>query len=164
MTRGRSIIGLMVCLVVCFGAAEVGALFTRASIAEWYPTLQQPSWAPPPWIFAPVWILLYVMMAVAAWLVWRKGGWAGSQGAMELFVVQLVLNAVWSPLFFGMRSPGLAMLDLALLWIAIVAPTINSYKRLVSGYEAPVYICWAQINRSALIRIPRYSPGSGTIA
>ena len=144
MTRGWSIIGLVVCLVACFGAAEAGALFTRASIAEWYPTLQQPSWTPPPWVFAPVWILLYAMMAVAAWLVWRKGGWAGAQGAMELFALQLVLNAAWSPLFFGMHSPGLAMLDLAALWLAIVGTTAAFWRqnRTAAMLMMP-YLAWS---------------------
>jgi benzodiazapine receptor len=144
MTRGRSIAGLVVCLAACFGAAAVGSLFTGASVSEWYPTLQRPSWTPPPWIFGPVWTLLYALMAVAAWLVWRKGGWAGARAALALFAGQLALNAVWSPLFFGLHSPGIAMLDLALLWIAIVATTAAFWRhsRAAAGLMAP-YLAWS---------------------
>ena len=110
---------------------------------EWYATLRKPSWNPPPWIFGPVWTALYLMMATAAWLVWRRGGWAGQRRALTLYLVQLALNAAWTPLFFGLKMPGLAFAEILLLLAAIVA-TALAFRRVSKGAAALLvpYMAW----------------------
>jgi translocator protein len=101
-----------------FGAAATGAIFRPG---EWYRQLDKPRWRPPDWLFAPVWTLLYVMIALSGWLVWREKGLADAAVPLTLYAVQLVLNAAWSPIFFGLRRPALAAIEIALLWASIVA-------------------------------------------
>ncbi|MHB1038308.1 MAG: TspO/MBR family protein [Pirellulales bacterium] len=102
--------------------------------------LTKPSWTPPGWLFGPVWSVLYLSMAVAAWLVWRKGN---AVMPLALFAVQLTFNAAWSWLFFGLHSPGMAFIDIVLLWAAIVATTIVFWRRsLVAGLLFVPYLAW----------------------
>ncbi|GGN94804.1 putative TspO/MBR-related protein precursor [Actinoplanes lobatus] len=96
-------------------AALIGGLGVSGTAAE-YQTLDQPSWAPPSWLFGPVWTILYAMIAVAGWLVWRRSGWAP---ALTAYAIQLVLNALWTPIFFGFGEYGLALIDIGALWVAI---------------------------------------------
>jgi translocator protein len=136
--------GVLVGLIVlCLGAGFVASFATMQSVIEWYPTLNKPSWTPPNWLFAPVWTVLYIMMAVAAWLVWRAGD---AKTALILFAAQLLLNLAWSFLFFGARSPGLGLIDIALMWIAI-AVTIFAFamrSRLAAFLMVP-YLCWVSL-------------------
>ncbi|MEJ2673269.1 MAG: tryptophan-rich sensory protein [Deltaproteobacteria bacterium] len=111
-------IGLGIWLAVTFAAAWVGSRFQPG---EWYGGLIKPALTPPAWVFGPVWTLLYGMMATAAWLVWRRYGWANAIGPLGLFFGQLALNALWSYLFFGLQRPGLALLNIIALWLAILA-------------------------------------------
>ena len=111
------LIGLGFWLAVTFTAAWIGSWYQPG---EWYAALVKPTLTPPAWIFGPVWTLLYAMMAIAAWLVWRRYGWANAIGPLSLFLGQLALNALWSYLFFGLQSPGLALLDIIALWLAIL--------------------------------------------
>ena len=104
----RQVLGLVVLIAVCFAAAGIGGAVTSPQIENWYATLAKPSWNPPNWVFGPVWSALYLCMAVAAWLVWRQKGWLAARGPLALFGVQLALNTLWSCLFFGLHSPGLA--------------------------------------------------------
>jgi benzodiazapine receptor len=124
MITTRHAMGLLILVAICLGAGAVGSLFTSPSIPTWYATLQKPSWTPPSWLFAPVWTLLYLAMAVAAWLVWRKGGLAGAKLALALFAFQLILNVCWSAIFFSARMPGLAFAEIVLLWLMILATII----------------------------------------
>ena len=106
----------------------VGGLsgFTTArGVQEWYPSLAKPPFNPPSWVFGPVWTLLYIMMGVAAYLVWQKG-WENEivRVALALYLVQLILNGLWSILFFGMQSPSLAFAEIILLWLAIAATVV----------------------------------------
>jgi benzodiazapine receptor len=98
-------------------AALIGGLGVAGTAAE-YQNLNQPSWAPPSWLFGPVWTILYAMIAVAGWLVWRRTGW---NRALSVYAVQLVLNAVWTPIFFGFGQYGLALIDIVVLWLLIGA-------------------------------------------
>jgi len=133
-------LGLAVFLVLCFGVATLGGMATTPNIPNWYAGLAKPSWTPPSWIFGPVWTALYFSMAVAAWLVWRKGNAAMP---LILFAVQLALNCVWSWLFFGLHSPGIAFVDILLLWIAIAATTMVFWRRsLVAGLLLGPYLTW----------------------
>jgi translocator protein len=122
-SKARAVVALIGWLAVCFAAAALGGL-AGAGPGEWYAGLSKPSWNPPAWIFGPVWTALYTMMAVAAWLVWRQGGWPARCAPLVLFLGQLALNAAWTPLFFGLHAPGWAAVDIAFLWLAIVATVV----------------------------------------
>jgi tryptophan-rich sensory protein len=138
--RGKSLLGLIAWLAACFAAPALGAPFAPG---EWYAALQKPAWNPPAWIFGPVWMALYTMMACSAWLVWRRGGFAAQGRALTLFLVQLALNAAWTPLFFGLRQPGLAFAEIVLLWLALAA-TIRAFlpaSRAAAWLLAP-YLAW----------------------
>ncbi len=128
-------------VLVCLGAGLLGSLATAPQIPTWYATLAKPSWNPPNWIFAPVWTTLYVLMGVAAWLAWRNRGFRGRTAA--LFWSQLVLNALWSILFFGMENPGAAFVEVVLLWV-LIAATVRDFARssgIAAGLMAP-YLAW----------------------
>jgi tryptophan-rich sensory protein len=109
----------------------------------WYDSLEKPSWNPPSWIFGPVWTTLYLMMAVAAWRVWQRGGWLAQRRPLTLYLVQLALNAIWSPLFFLMQRPDLALVDILLLWAALVL-TLRAFWRVdtPAGLLLVPYLAW----------------------
>ncbi|MDO9509570.1 MAG: TspO/MBR family protein [Thermovirgaceae bacterium] len=117
-------------LLACLAAGGLGSIAATRSVAEWYPALVKPSWNPPSGLFGPVWTLLYILMGVAAWRVWRAAGsFSGARTALSLFFFQLALNAAWSWIFFGLRMPGPALLELSLLWGAIAA-TIRIFANI----------------------------------
>lgn len=111
-------LGLVGWIAVTFLAAAFGAQFMPGA---WYAGLTKPSWNPPSWLFGPVWTALYLMMGVSAWMVWKSTGATGIRHALMLFLLQLALNAAWSWLFFGLERPDLALVDIAILWLAIAA-------------------------------------------
>lgn len=111
-------VGLLGFAFLCFSAASSGALFRPG---RWYANIAKPWWRPPNWIFGPVWFVLYVMIAVSGWLVWRRAGFAGAPGPLAIYFIQLFLNAGWSGLFFGLRRPDLAFAEIILLWLSIAA-------------------------------------------
>jgi len=140
LRAARCWVGLAGWLLLCFSAALVGGLFMPG---EWYAQLRKPSWNPPNWIFGPVWTALYALMAVAGWQVWRLARGEARTLALALFLGQLVLNAAWSPLFFGLRAPGLAFAEIIMLWIAILG-TIRAFwplHRLAAALLFP-YLAW----------------------
>lgn len=142
-SRRRQILGLAFFIALCFGAAAAGSAATWPQIEGWYASLAKPSWTPPDWIFGPVWTCLYLAMAVAAWLVWRRAGVGGVRLPLGLFFAQLVLNVAWSWLFFGMQSPGLAVLDIILLWLAIAATMVEFWRRsAAAGLLMLPYLLW----------------------
>ena len=106
----------------------------------WYPALIKPAWAPPAWIFGPVWTLLYLAMGVAAWGVWRRRGWSPP---LALWLVQLTLNAAWTPIFFGLRETGWAFAEIVLLWLAIAA-TLIAFAKVArwSAWLLAPYLAW----------------------
>ncbi|WP_237572907.1 TspO/MBR family protein [Mycolicibacterium lacusdiani] len=123
-------------------ASGVGGLASTSSPEE-YARLDQPSWAPPSWVFGPVWTLLYVMMAVAAWLVWRSGSWSQTRPALTAYAVQLVLNAAWTPLFFGLGWRGIAFVELSVLWLVLVGTVVLFLRRsTVAGWLLVPYLAW----------------------
>src|SRR3954463_12895059 len=113
-SRWPSLIGF---LVITAAAAAVGSVATIRNVQSWYPTLAKPSWTPPSSLFGPVWTALYIMMAIAAWRVWRAQTAAAARAVRRSYVAQLALNALWSVLFFGMRRPDLALIDIGALWL-----------------------------------------------
>lgn len=135
--------GWVIWVALSFAAAAIGGMFTARSVGSWYVVLQKPAWTPPAGVFGPVWTVLYLLMGTAAWLVWRRQGWAGAALPLTLFLVQLLLNAAWSGLFFGLRNPGLALIEIVLLWGAILATTV-AFARispLAAGLMTP-YLLW----------------------
>lgn len=144
MTAGRSVLGLAAWLVASFVAAGLGATATTTSVGDWYPTLVKPAWTPPSWLFGPVWTLLYTGMAVAAWRVWKEAGRFGAARVPLTFhLVQLLLNGAWSWIFFGMRRPGPAAVEIVFLWLAVFATTwaFARRSRLAGGLMVP-YLLW----------------------
>ena len=119
-------LGLLGWLAVCFAAAALGG-FASASAGDFYRQLVRPDWAPPAWLFGPAWTVLYLLMAVSAWLVWRDGGFRRRGVALTLFLVQLAINALWTWLFFVWRLGALAFGEIVLLWALICA------RRSLSG-------------------------------
>lgn len=133
-------LGLAGWLALTFVAAFVGSRFEPGA---WYRAIEKPSWNPPNAIFAPVWTTLYVLMAVAAWLVWRRWGFAGAKAALGAYVVQLALNTAWSWLFFGRHDIGLALADIVMLVVAIVVTLVlfRRKSRLAGALLVP-YLAW----------------------
>jgi translocator protein len=135
----RKWVGLGGWILLPLLAGAFGSLFQPG---QWFAELAKPTWNPPSWVFGPVWTTLYILMGVAAWLVWRRGG-PIARGALTLFVVQLVFNAAWSWLFFGLQSPGLAFLDIILLWLLIIVTTIAFWRvRMAAGVLLLPYLAW----------------------
>lgn len=136
-------IGFVTIVAICFAAAGLGAAVTTPQIPGWYASLAKPAWNPPDWIFGPVWSLLYLMMAVAAWLVWRPAGFAAAKLPLALLAIQLALNSLWSVLFFGLHNPGAAAVEIVLLWAGILATLITFWKRSrwAGGLLVP-YLAW----------------------
>lgn len=140
--RGGSALGLLGFGLAVVAVAVVGGL-APASAAAQYGTLRQPSWAPPPSVFGPVWTVLYATIAVAGWLVWRRYGWAGARAALSVYAVQLVLNALWTPLFFGAGLLGVAFAELCLLWLAVVATiALFARKARAAAFLLVPYLAW----------------------
>jgi tryptophan-rich sensory protein len=152
----RQVLALVGWLALCFAAAGT-AIFVSTS--GWYAELHKPLWNPPAWVFAPAWTLLYVLMAVAAWLVWREGGWKVQRRTLGLFVLQWLLNALWTPLFFGMHRPGLAFAEIILLWW-VLAATLASFWRVrkVAGILLMPYLAWVSFAAMLNFTIWRLNP------
>jgi translocator protein len=130
---------LIVWLAAAFVPAAIGAAFPAP---DYYARLRKPSWAPPPWVFGPAWTLLYTMMGVAAWLVAKRGG-PGTRPALALWGAQLALNGAWSPIFFGLRAPGAALVEIGVMWVAIAATTIAFFlRRTAAGALMLPYLAW----------------------
>jgi benzodiazapine receptor len=130
---------LLFWLVAAFVPAAIGAAFPAP---DYYADLRKPAWAPPPWLFGPVWTVLYAVIGVAAWLVAKRGG-PGARGALGLWGGQLALNAAWTPIFFGLRAPGPAFAEIAVLWVAVAATTVAFLaRRTLAGALMLPYLAW----------------------
>ena len=154
----KQALGLAGWLVATFAAGGVGA-FASSRAAAFYGQLSQPSWAPPASWFAPVWSALYVLMAVAAWLVWRERGFRGAPVALWLFVVQLVANALWTWLFFVARSGALATAEIVVLWLLIGATLVAFWPvhRLAALLLVP-YLAWVGFACALTLSLWRLNP------
>ena len=138
------IVKLAVSVIICLVPGFVGAMINARAIPMWYAFINKPSFTPPNWVFAPVWTALYIMMGVALFLVWRKGvGLPGVKAAIVFFSVQLVLNGLWTPVFFGMRSPLFGLVVIALLAAALLFTIIRFYpiSRAAALLLLP-YLAW----------------------
>ncbi|WP_395141564.1 TspO/MBR family protein [Armatimonas sp.] len=143
-------------LTLCF-SASLGAVFVSSD--RWYAGLVKPSWNPPAWVFGPIWTLLYMLMAVSAWLIWHKGGWKTQWRALSWFLVQLLLNAFWTPLFFGRHLLGLAFAEILVLWLAL-AVTLGLFWRIrkVAAVLLIPYLIWVSIAATLNLAIWRLNP------
>ncbi len=143
-------------MVLSFSAAVIGGFFMPG---EWYATLKKPSWNPPNWIFGPVWTALYTTMAIAAWLVWKRGGFASQRVALSLFLAQLLLNTLWSPLFFGLHHPALGFVDIVLLWLTLLATVLAFWKtRAIAGALLLPYMAWVTFASALNFALWRLNP------
>ena len=142
LSKQKQILGLSAWLTVSFAASAVGAVASLQA-RSFYGQLVQPHWAPPAGIFAPLWTVLYFMMGIAAWLVWRSGGFHANRLALTLFLLQLVFNALWSWLFFAWHLGAVALADIAVLWIFIVAALVSFWRvRPLAGGLLIPYLLW----------------------
>lgn len=145
MRTGRPILGLVLWLAVTFAVSAFGALFTPGGGGGgWYATLPKPAWTPPGWVFGPVWTLLYILIAVAAWLVWRaRGSLRAAAPPLAVWAAQLLLNGLWSLLFFGLHLVVPAFVEILLLWLAILATVIAFWRvRPLAGALLLPYLAW----------------------
>jgi len=140
---------LIISLCACLGAGILGSVFTTASIPTWYAGIHKPSFNPPNWVFGPVWTLLYILMGISWYLVWSTGP---TKTALLFFSIQLVLNVLWSILFFGLKNPVLASMEIIVLWLAILGSIISFYtiSKTASFLLLP-YIIW--VSFAALLAI-----------
>ena len=138
---GKILIVTLVCLLIGY----LSSIPTRTSIENWYPTIQKPFFNPPNWIFAPIWTALYIMMGVACGIIWMKHqkNNPDTKNALMIFVFQLLLNALWSLLFFGLKNPLLAFIEIILLWF-VIYETIKSFTKIdkMSGKLLYPYLIW----------------------
>ena len=158
LTTRAQVLGLIGWLVLCLAAGALGAVASMDA-ANFYGQLSQPDWAPPASVFGPVWTVLYVLMAIAAWLVWRIGGFAHARRALSLFLVQLAVNALWSWLFFAWHRGGLAFLDILAL-DALVLTTCAAFwrHRPLAGMLLLPYLAWVLFATALNFAVWRANP------
>ena len=152
----KNSLALLLFLSATFTAGAIGAQFMPGA---WYESLIKPSWTPPNWLFGPVWTILYIAIAVSGWLLWREVGSSAARLALGVFAAQLVLNALWSWMFFGLQRPGLALLDILLLagTIAWMITLFWPLSRLAGGLLIP-YLAWVSFATMLNAAIWRLNP------
>lgn len=154
----NQILGLIGWLAVVFAAAAIGGV-ASANAVTFYHQLTQPDWAPPAWLFGPVWSVLYLLMGVAAWLVWRARGFGGAPGALALFLIQLATNALWTWLFFAWRQGGAASAEIVVLW-GLIAATIVAFWRVrpIAAVLLLPYLAWVSYASVLSLAMWRLNP------
>ncbi len=139
----KNILALIIFLLITFLAALVGNLFTVPNISTWYASLNKPSFSPPNWLFGPAWTILYVLMAVAAFLVWKKGEEPKIKSSLCFYFAQLLLNTAWSIAFFGLQNPFLGFVVIVILWLLILITLVKFWKiERLAGILFIPYILW----------------------
>jgi tryptophan-rich sensory protein len=151
-------LGLVGWLAASFVAGGLGAI-ASADAGTFYGALSQPSWAPPAWLFGPVWSVLYLLMGLAAWLVWRRHGFGGAATALRLFIAQLLANALWTWLFFRWHLGGVALAEILLLWLLIAATAFAFWRlhRLAALMLLP-YMAWVSFAAALTWSLWRLNP------
>jgi len=149
----RYIFKLLISIVACQCAGLIGSAFTTPAIPTWYAALEKPPFTPPNWLFAPAWITLYLLMGISASIVWRKGlDTPRVRTALIIFLIQLILNALWSVVFFGLQSPLYGVIVIAVLWIAIILTIVNFFRiSTLAGALLLPYIGW--VTFAALLNV-----------
>jgi benzodiazapine receptor len=142
LPRATQALGLLGWVALCYATAALGGL-ASINAPAFYAQLAQPSWSPPPTVFGPAWSILFTLMAISAWLVWRRHGWQGAGKALALFCAQLVVNALWSWLFFAWQMGLPALVDAVLMWL-LIAATIVAFWRLhrIAAVLLLPYLAW----------------------
>jgi len=155
---GKQVLGLAGWLLASFVAGGLGS-FASINAAGFYRQLVQPSWAPPPWLFGPVWSVLFILMGVSAWLVWRQHGFHGAGSALKLYAGHLVANALWSWLFFAWRQGALAFVEIVVLWL-LIAAVIVAFWRLhrVAALLLVPYLAWVSFAAALNFALWRLNP------
>jgi tryptophan-rich sensory protein len=138
----KSIWKLFASIILCEAAGGIGAIFTTPAINTWYAQLTKPSFNPPNWLFGPVWSILFALMGIALYLIWLSED-KDKKRVYQFFFLQLSLNILWSVIFFGMKLPIIAFVEILILWVAILLTTINFYKiSKIAGYILIPYLLW----------------------
>jgi len=158
--NGDAILVLLVFVLACTAAATPGLVFRPG---DWYRDLEKPSWRPPDWLFGPVWLLLYLSIAVSGWLVWQRAGIDGAALALSVYALQLVLNGLWSAVFFGLRRPDLAFAEILCLWLSIFA-TIVAFHPVdkTASYLLVPYALWVTFAAVLNFRVWRLNPAAAS--
>lgn len=160
MSTRQQLIGLIAWLALCFAAAAIGGI-ASIQAASFYGELVRPEWAPPAAWFGPVWTMLYTLMGIAAWLVWRVKGFRAARAALSVFLVQLALNTLWSWLFFRWKLGALAFVEIVLLWLLIVATLVAFWRvRKMAGALLVPYLLWVGFATALCYSVWRLNPGA----
>lgn len=151
--------GLIAWLALCFAIAGLGG-WASMDAARFYTELARPAWAPPAWLFGPAWSVLYTLMAIAAWLTWRRASFGSGRRALTLFIAQLIPNAAWSWLFFVVHTGRYSTLDIAILWL-LIAATLAAFARLErrGALLLVPYLLWVSYALALNIAVWRLNPG-----
>jgi translocator protein len=161
--KPRSVLALFVFLGVCLGAGGLGAVATTPEIDGWYRTLAKPEWNPPNEVFGPVWTALFVLMAIAGWLVWQKEHSGPRRVGLILFGLQLALNVAWSWIFFALHQPEWAVIEIVLLWLAIFATLVVFLRQSrPAGALLVPYLTWVTFAAGLNFAIWRLNAAGGT--
>jgi tryptophan-rich sensory protein len=157
---GTQALGLAGWLAASFATGAIGALAT-ARASAFYGALSQPVWAPPGWLFGPVWTLLFILMGLAAWLVWRENGFRGARLALGLYGLQLVANALWSWIFFAWQLGAVAVAEIAVLWL-LIAATLAAFWRLhrLAALLLLPYLAWVSFAAALTFSLWRLNPAT----
>jgi tryptophan-rich sensory protein len=157
---GSPLLTLSGFIAACFTTAFIGSLFRPG---DWYEQLAKPSWRPPNRLFAPVWAVLYFLIAVSGWLIWRQAGFVGAALPLAAYSVQLILNAAWSPIFFGLHRPDLALFDIIMLWL-FIAVTVLLFYPICPGSALLLlpYFGWVTFATALNFAIWRLNPERST--
>jgi tryptophan-rich sensory protein len=158
LSKRNQFLGLLAWLAICFVASGIGAIASIRA-ASFYAELIQPTWAPPAAVFGPVWSMLYALMAIAAWLVWREGGYRANRSTLNLFLIQLAVNALWSWLFFAWHHGALALVNIGVLWLLIVLTIVSFWRvRAVAGAIMVPYLLWVSFAFALNFSVWQFNP------
>ena len=159
MTKTKQILGFIVCLIITYAAAAVGAI-ASVSAGAFYVELIRPAWAPPAWLFSPVWSILYTLIGISAWLAWRKAGsFNAASCALTLYILQLITNALWTWIFFTWRQGAFASVEIILLWILIICTIIAFWKiQTAAGILLLPYLAWVTFASVLTFTVWRLNP------
>ena len=158
LKKSTQIIGLIGWLIITFIAAAIGSAASAES-GLFYQQISRPEWAPPGWLFAPVWTILYILMGISAWIVWRIDGFRRARIALSLFIIQLVLNAIWTWIFFVWRQGALAFAEILILWALILCTTIAFWRvRVIAGILLLPYLAWVSFASVLTFTVWRLNP------